>query len=464
MSKAVSLTKVDSLVQGLQKTDPKVYAALKEITSALDYIMVDSSAKTLSDSTVSDDDVPDVENLVVMVHKRYLELSWDPIEGYIYEVKLGSDWATANSLIKTAGSEVFLEADLYPAGTYTFLVKAKKGGLESVTATSVQLTLSGISTISNIDLVEFDNYFTLSWDVPESPFQIDYYEIKVDTTLLGNVSSNFFVYVSTTELSGTVYVTPVDIAGNRGTPASTQVDITASLDFHSLAKIVDSSFSGTKTNAFVDSVGLIAPVNTTEAFINTRITQTTEALAAVSWPVWAQPALTTGKYVRTFDFGKDYSNCFINFAYQVNQFHADQAVNVTKVVEYKTAAAANYTTLDLTSRLYVTAVRYVKVTMTFQGQSTLLPVCALQWLQVDLALHLAADSGEEVLTGVSSKSINFSLTYREAPKVVATVKSNSARFAAITAITKTNFTVKVYDSDGAAASGETVEWLARGGV
>ena len=265
-------------------------------------------------------------------------------------------------------------------------------------------------------------------------------------------------------LSGTVYVTPVDIAGNRGTPASTQVDISATLDFHTLLKKVDTTFDGTKTNAFIDSIGLVVPVNTTEAFINTRITQTTEASAATAWPVWAQPAVASGSYVKTFDFGKDYENCFINFAYQVNQLHAAQSVNITKTVEYKAASAANYTTLDLTSRLYVTAVRYVKVTMNFQGQSTLLPVCTLQWLQVDLALHLASDSGEETLTGVSSKTISFAVTYRETPKVVATVKSNSARFAAISAITKTGFTVKVYDSSGSAVTGETVEWLARGGV
>ena len=55
------------------------------------------------------------------------------------------------------------------------------------------------SAVSNLDLIEFDNYFTLSWNIPESALQIDYYEIKVDTTLLGNVSSNFFVYVSTNE-------------------------------------------------------------------------------------------------------------------------------------------------------------------------------------------------------------------------------------------------------------------------
>ena len=143
MSKAISLTKVDSLVQGLQKTDPKVYAALKEITSALDYIMNEDSASLPKDSS-SSNLIPDVENLEITVHKRYIEVSWDPIEGYSYIVKLGSTWDTANQIIKTSGSEVFLEADLYPEGSYTFLVKASKGSLESAEATSITLDLSGV--------------------------------------------------------------------------------------------------------------------------------------------------------------------------------------------------------------------------------------------------------------------------------------------------------------------------------
>ena len=467
MPNRVSLTKIDNALQGLQKSDPRLYEFCQEIKRQFEYIVLEIGQPTQrTEATTETGDVPNVEDFEVLIRTRYIELTWTPIPGHTYDIRLGENFENADRLGITSSSEFFLEADRFPKGSYTFLIKAINfDGETSESPTSTVVELVGISSILNLRVVEFENYFTLSWERPDSEFQIDFYEIQLNDDVIGRVTSNFFVHVSQIAVSGEIHVTPVDIAGNRGQTASTEVSILAPLDFYTLSEIRDEEFGGDKVNAHIESgFGLLVPVDTVETFAEKFEDYSTVGDKVDGFPIWAQPAVLSGSYTKEYDFGQDYENCFINFAHQVNQLWEMQSVNVSLEVGHRADGESDYTDLDLTSRLYLTAVRYVRVAMTFQSQPDFLPVCLLIWLQIDLGLHLSNEAGEETVEQGSGERILFSTDYRAAPVVTATVKTSTAKFAAIESIDSDGFNVKVFDTNGDAANNEIVEWHARGAV
>jgi len=174
----------------------------------------------------------DVAGLTATVTANGVQLSWTDIADpmlYDYEIREGTDWASATSLGFFAGTSAMVPPLL--AAGYRWMIKARNKLLDEsadaciatlgVTAPSQPLLTAGING---------QNY-VLTWNTPTAMFPIDHYVIARGQSA-ANAAQIALAYTtqyqSRVDFSGTVsfWVTAVDIAGNTGPAALAQITVT----------------------------------------------------------------------------------------------------------------------------------------------------------------------------------------------------------------------------------------------
>jgi hypothetical protein len=108
-----------------------------------------------------------------------------------------------------------------------------------------------------------------------------------------------------------IEITAVDVAGNRGPAATTDVPITLPDDFKSLLNVV-STFNGAMVNAAKTGANnrVTFPLNATETWtqhFTSRGWSTIQDQLNAGYPLYYQPGVTTGSYTETFDAGAVFS-------------------------------------------------------------------------------------------------------------------------------------------------------------
>lgn len=173
-----------------------------------------------------------VTNLTATVDSNIgVTLNWDnigDIDFDYFEIRSGLSWDSGQFLAKVTGSTYKLGTT--KDGSLTYYVKAvDTSGNYSVTPASVAVVINSAEAPTVSRTFEKDT-LALSWNIPISTFNIDYYEIRYGSafaggTLVGRVKTTYLRTKINWLGDRNFHVSAVDIAGNYGAVGSLTVTV-----------------------------------------------------------------------------------------------------------------------------------------------------------------------------------------------------------------------------------------------
>lgn len=470
---------INSYLEGLQKTNPTLYNLLRLLSEDLNYV-VDVLIPDTVTSILTQINVPAplaiaVDSFTYIITPLTVRFNWttDDPNSVQFEVRKGASWDTAEFQFRT----IAYQADInpIPTGITHFLIRSINiDGVISTEELGVDVTVVGI-TAPTISPQVIDNNVLLSWTVPNSPFQISYYNIYRDGVLIGTQSGTFFVYFEVFSGTFTYSVVAVDIAGNVGAVGSVTVDLGQPPDFV-LEDSRVSDFSGTKVNVILqDNNRLLCCVNTSESWTDhflSRLWNNIQDQVNAGYNVYAAPYALTGSYQEVIDYGAEFTSLVVNLDWSTNPISG--SVNATSTIE-SSLDGILWENLTLGRSAFFDTVRYVRITINFASASDL-SVMEFYNLRIFLNVKLVLTSGNVVCGAedndpetassgtIGGTYVPFIKPYKDVNSITLTSNSKSP----ITPIYKfvdipspDGFKVQVYDSSGNRISQE-VSWKVRG--
>jgi len=460
--------RVRAIITGLQNQYPKIYEAFSALTKAVDKL--DENIDTIKSEVESIPETglaiaPNVLFFTYTFTRRNVILSWVQPDTsiFFYEIRVGGfSWETASHVLTSATlSAVF---DPLPVGTTRYWIKGIDfDGNVSVDALFLDVTVPAIGTIIAMSTV-IDNNVLLQWTEPTTTFDIDYYTITRDSTLIGKQKGTFAIVFES--ISGVfIYkLQPVDIAGNIGPESAVLAEVRQPPDFELMAQIID-DLSGTKVNTVIYESRLLCSINLTETwedhFVNNSWTDIEDQITA-GYPIYLQPTEITGSYEQIFDFGGIFDNILINIAWNQNQI-----TGTTSVAPEIATSTDNvtYTSFVAGRSLFATSFRYVKVKFTFTGVSDT-SLLEFYNLIINLNIKIETDSGHGFADkdDVGGTTFTFNKAFKDVNSITVTADLNvsgTAVYDFVDIPNPTDFEVLVFDSAGARIDAD-ISWKARG--
>lgn len=405
---------------------------------------------------------------MVTLFVNNIRLNWDrPASGlFLYELRLGSSYDTADILLTTATNS----ADIDPVSrfiitgaTYTFWLIAIDDAGNRSTPTSVSVAISNIGA-PVITLSILGNSVLLKWTEPTSTFTVDHYIIAESGVAIGITSSTFDVVFESVAGTYNFTVQAVDIVGNLGAVSGTvSVTLSNPTDFVLFASVA-STFSGTKVNTYKTRFGRLFAVvvgaeTWTDHFVNNSFANIQDQIDA-GYPKYFQPGPNTaGTYEEVFDFGSVIDDVIVNLSYNI--------IDISGVISIGTTIATSLDNITYTapvsgSSLFSTSLRYAKVKFTFTPGDDLAAI-EMANLVCSANVKFETDQGTvaALSTDASGTQITFNKSFHSVESVALTPQTNTGVYAVYNSLTATGCKVFVFDSGGARIS-KTVTWLARG--
>ncbi len=461
-----------SLIAGLQITDPKLYEALallagqiQRTTTAISPIQTIISRRAAAAALL----VPPTD-FAYSFTPTTIRLSWTrpAISGLLsYEVRKGAAWDTADFVLRTQSTVV----DVVPFSglTGTYRIKTLNDeGIYSAAEATVDVVIAAPGPVSITGEV-IDNNILLRWTSPTTgSFAIDYYNIERDSVIQGTVRgtfSSFFEVVAGTYL---YTVTPVDIAGNVGSPAEVSLIVSQPPDYVLQDESL-STFDGTKTDVIkVDGPALLVniPAETWEDHFTTRTWDHPQDQIDAGYPIYIQPAELTGSYEEVIDFGTVLSNVIATVRFNSEMLTAGSVAVLTKLA-YSTDDIT-YTAFVVGASQFLPSMRYLKLRLEFTSSAETVVMRVFN-LITTIAVKRENDGGEvsAISTDAGGTTVNFNKDFKDVESITATVLDATAPFVAVIDFVDipdpVSFKVLVFNAAGARAS-KTVEWKARGVV
>ncbi len=190
---------------------------------------------SLTHSIIGQSELPaDVTNLQINITASGLVLKWNDVNAadlLDYEVREGAAWDSATILGRVDANEY--PVDWLSAGLHTFLVKARDSSWPrnvSTNAASKSITVVGANPPNIITSFEAGNlileYGTTAGTLPIKEYIISY-GANAGDNVVAKIAADRFSIVANWVGARTWWVTPVDVAGNSGTPASADVTVVA---------------------------------------------------------------------------------------------------------------------------------------------------------------------------------------------------------------------------------------------
>jgi hypothetical protein len=492
------VTTFASLVEGYQHTDPKLYQILQGFVQALGEVQAELNpiVKQITDTagTIAAPSTAPTFISYEILNKRILRIYWSgATNAASYEIRKGTTgWDAATFITGTNQLEVRLDPLL--VGSHTYLVRSKNGlGIYSDTYATIVVDIPAIGT-QNITAQVIDNNVLLRFSKPVSTWEIDHYDIYRNNLLVGEISSEFFVWFESTGGTFTYGVESVDLAGNRGPRASCSANVNQPPDF----ELIDSRFSllsGTKINALVfgepilgwdytdtqgwptsttwawisDNTGkLLVCINTTELY-NAHFTShswnSPNDQVVAGYPVYIQPGALTAQYQEVIDYGAVFNNIILNLSWLLQQVGTAGLVQVAPTIEFSTDNAT-WTAPVNGASAYGVSFRYARITFNFTAtQDKALAIFSNLAILLDVKYEmdsgfvnaLSADSGGTVVT--------FNKTFKDIDSITVTPTKQPEPLMAIYDFVDVpnpvSFKVLVFDSIGSRVT-SVVSWKARG--
>lgn len=258
--------RVKSLILGIQFKQPRLYAALSEIAKALDKLDTNIEAVTSELRSIPLTGLAIAPNVTVFNYtftRRNVLLSWAQPDTSIfaYEIrKGGSSWETASIVLTSSTLNAVFDPLL--VGTTTYWIKGIDfDGNYSAEAKQLDVIVPpiGVITLSGFAI---DNNVLFQWSEPTTTFDIDYYLLTRDSTIIGKTKGTFAITFESVGGTFEYKIKAVDIAGNISPETSLSVEVRQPPDFDLLANGID-DLSGIRVNVMLDSINmkLIANVN-----------------------------------------------------------------------------------------------------------------------------------------------------------------------------------------------------------
>jgi hypothetical protein len=248
--------------------------------------------------------------------------------------------------------------------------------------------------------------------------------------VIGTKSGQFTSLFETQAGTYTYWDTPIDTAGNRGTPASVAATVSQPPDYV-LQGDFDSAFAGTLSNALLADGVVTLPVNTTETwtqhFVNNSWT-TPQAQISAGYPVFIEPSSSSGYYEEVIDYGSTLAASKITVAPTYQTVAGTPGVAVTISTS---ADGSSYSSPVTGTELFATAFRYAKIrfTVTSSGGDDIVTLTALNVrLDVKLKTEVAR------MTCNSGDSGGTTYTFAQAFLDVTTIDVTAFGTTSITAV------------------------------
>lgn len=380
-----------------------------------------------------------------------ITLRWDPVLPVFglkeYRLSYFSESLATNTTLTVRDNVVILPADWLGNKTFTVVTVDNLGNISSGYSESIAKLAP--DQVTNLKAVPIDNTVQLSWSLPvKTSLPISHVLIKKsDTsgtwntaTVIGTKSGEFTTVQELTKGNYVYWVAAVDTDGNESVPVSVPAYVQQPPDFIFNKDFV-STFSGTKTNAVVDSGTLVFPVNTTETwsqhFANNSWS-TISAQISAKYPVYIQPGTATADYTEIFDYGNGASLLLGSSNVTVSLAGENIIGNTTIGVTISTSAdGVTYTNPVAGFSIFATNFRFIKVILTAtrgtgDGVNNIGSVYRLAGLSVRLDTKLKTDSGvvnaiSTDIDGGGGTIVNFNSEFIDISSVTLTASGTVPR-------------------------------------
>lgn len=313
---------LNSLLQGIQFKDPRLYDILREIIKNVQELNQEVFPQNPLIAEVEDlsTSIPfPVLWFGFSIFPTHILLQWTPPdtkEIYTYEIRQGTTWETANRILVNTGA-LSAVIDPLPTGTHTFLIKTINSyGNYSANAVSLVIGVEAIPAVS-INAQVIDNTVLLYWNEPDHIFEISYYEVFRNTTSLGYVDATFKTIFEQVGGTYTYKIIAYDVYGNYSPPATITVDVSQPPDYV-LEDERLSDFTGTRTNTtLIDGPALVCNTENQsyEAHFASRGWNSPQDQIDAGYPYYAQPTVDVGEYEEIVDYGTILTNLVVNVQY-----------------------------------------------------------------------------------------------------------------------------------------------------
>lgn len=404
-------------------------------------------------------------------------LSWTPVTGgstglavAYYQIRRcnpGVSFASATVIAETNSTAYALKPDWL--GTQTFWIAAYDVAGSQGAPSSVSVIITKPSAPSIVQEV-IDNNVLLRWTDSTQSLPIVYYEVRrgatwLTATPIGTKQGLFTVVFETASGTYTYWVAGVDSAGNVGDEASVSAAVNQPPDYILRADI-NSTFTGTKTNAALNGSGLLVAVDTSETWqshFTSRGWTTPQDQLDAGYSVYALPSAATGSYVEEIDYGAVLTGSKITAT--LTRQTIIGSVTITPMISVKETVGATWTDYAGQESVYATSFRYVKVTYDFSsaGNDDLLQISGLN-IRLDVKLKNDVGNGTAIAGDSGGTTVNFNVPYGDVESITVTPLSTDARMAVydfVDAPNPTSFKVLLFDTSGNRVTGP-FSWQARG--
>lgn len=386
-----------------------------------------------------------------------------------YDIRYGASFAAGTRLGVSPATRYELNVNWTGSRTFYAAAVDSAGNVSSAGSSTFELATP---TVSSVTAQVVDNNVLLRWLSTSGTLPIKHYNVYRDSTLIGTDAALFAAVFESTSGAFVYKIEPVDTAGNVGTFATTTAIVSSPPDFI-LFSSLDSSFTGTKTNCFKDSRGILfANVDTTETFAEHFTSRG-----------WSSPqdqidagydrflvGKTTGSYEEKVDYGTTIPSTSITMS--PTTAFSDGVVTTTPTISVSPDDAA-YTDFAGVFSAYSTAFRYVKYLLEFSaahdGTGLATDTSNLIGLNpLTYTLDVKIKTTQGVVTAASGDaggtSVDITGIFIDVQAITLTPLSTTAKhptYDFTDAPNPTSFSVYLWDAAGARASGD-VSYTVRG--
>lgn len=348
-------------------------------------------------------------------------LSWAAVGGSFlidyYEVRYGDTWAGGTLANRTFATSLSLRVDW--GGVRRYWVAARDVAGNYGTPTSVDITIIAPGSVASIRAEVVDNNVLLYWTAPSAgTLPIQTYEIRKGSdfstaTLVGEKTGLFTSVFEMAAGSYTYWVRARDTAGNYGTAAPVTVAVQQPPDFVLYADQNLDLSAATLSSAYYEPGAVTLPFNTTETYdahyTARSWTKDDDAISA-GFPVYAQPAPTTGYIESTIDLGVAVPATSVTVTPTL-EIVAGAPTNAVQI-SHKLNIGDSWTDLSVGPTGFIaTSFRYLKVRVTATTSASGVGLYRCTGINVKVAVKQRTDAGQGYANAGDSGGTTVTLNY-----------------------------------------------------
>ena len=431
---------------------------------------------------------PKPTTLTAVIKSDSAFVSWDtvtplsnglPIRDYKIYREAASATTVGTADFQQNGTQI-TERVIWTESQQKYFVRAVDTNGNEGLLEEVLFTVQIPSKVTNLRNEVIDNNVLLRWTesaVGVNQLPIIHYNIYRNTTdaanLVGQKQGTFTTVFEQVGGNFTYILIPVNSANVEGSQEQTTANVNQPPDFV-LTDEVDSTFSGTIVNGFLDDGGLFFNVNTSRTWkqhfdpSNNDTSRTFGVYGAST--VYALPTENSGSYEEIIDTGAVIASTRIEATLGLDPSETVGSTTITPEI-FTSLNGTSYTSKGSgNSNVLGTNFRFIKVKFDFDGANND-DLVKVQSLKIKTFLKRKTDQGSTTVTASESqgsgKQVNFTETFVDVDAISLTIRgsSSSAKYAIYDFVDSANpqngFKVFLFDNSGNGVAG-TVDFTVRG--